>query len=67
MIDIDTLYKGYNTNKGELAVLKNLSLKIETGDYISIMGESGSGKSTLLNILGLLDRFDSGKFPGNFP
>ena len=62
MITIKSLNKSYQTKKGPLAILKNLSLSINPGDYLSIMGESGSGKSTLLNILGLLDRFNSGTF-----
>nr|WP_233104076.1 ABC transporter ATP-binding protein [Haliangium ochraceum] len=43
-----------------LHVLKDVEFTVERGEMVSIMGSSGSGKSTLLNILGLLDRFDSG-------
>jgi putative ABC transport system ATP-binding protein len=43
-----------------LHALKDINLTIEQGDFLMIMGKSGSGKTTLLNILGFLDRFDSG-------
>ncbi|MEG0995280.1 MAG: ABC transporter ATP-binding protein, partial [Bacilli bacterium] len=43
-------------------VLKSLSLDIEYGDFVMIMGKSGSGKTTLLNILGFLDKFDEGEY-----
>ena len=42
--------------------LNEVTLDLPTGDYVSVMGPSGSGKSTLLNVLGLLDRPDSGSY-----
>lgn len=56
MIKIQDITKKY----GEKTILNKFSLEIEQGEFISIMGESGSGKSTLLNIVGLLEKFDSG-------
>ena len=49
--DINKTYQGAQP----LHVLKGISLDIEKGEFVSIMGASGSGKSTLLNILGILD------------
>ena len=54
--DINKTYQGAQP----LHVLKGISLDIEKGEFVSIMGASGSGKSTLLNILGILDNYDSG-------
>ena len=54
MIEIKNLNKSYNNQ----IVLNNLSMKIDKGDFISIVGPSGAGKTTLLNILGTIDDFD---------
>jgi len=62
MIRIEQLNKSYRTGKSALHVLKDISLNIEQGEFVSIMGPSGSGKSTLLNILGILDTYDSGRY-----
>ena len=50
----------YSTNEIETLVLENVNLKVEKGEFISIMGPSGCGKSTMLNIMGLLDTPTSG-------
>jgi lipoprotein-releasing system ATP-binding protein len=57
MIRIEGIRKSY----GALEVLKGIDLEIQKGDIISIVGRSGAGKTTLLQILGTLDRPDSGK------
>ena len=54
------LSKSYRNGTKELSVFSNVSIEVERGDLITIMGPSGAGKSTLLNILGTLDRSDSG-------
>lgn len=56
--DINKTYRGAQP----LHVLKGISLDIDEGEFVSIMGASGSGKSTLLNILGILDNYDSGEY-----
>lgn len=56
--DINKTYQGAQP----LHVLKGITLDIEKGEFVSIMGSSGSGKSTLLNILGILDNYDSGEY-----
>ena len=53
--------KTYYMGNEELLVLKGIDLDIKRGEFISIMGPSGSGKSTLMNLIGLLDRPDSGQ------
>lgn len=61
MIHLDNINKTY-FGAQPLHVLKGISLDIEEGEFVSIMGASGSGKSTLLNILGILDNYDSGEY-----
>jgi lipoprotein-releasing system ATP-binding protein len=60
MVHIEALVKNYKSRVETLNILDALSMDIEAGSSVSIMGASGCGKSTLLNILGGLDRFDSG-------
>lgn len=62
MITIRDLHKSYQMGKNRLHVLKGLSLSVEAGELVSIMGSSGSGKSTFLNIIGMLDEADSGDY-----
>jgi putative ABC transport system ATP-binding protein len=62
MIEIKDVVKRYVTGDIDFTALKNISLKIEKGEFTSIMGPSGSGKSTMMNILGCLDRMNSGTY-----
>ena len=64
MIHLKDINKTYD-NGQPLHVLKGITLDIEKGEFVSIMGASGSGKSTLLNILGILDNYDSGEYTLN--
>ncbi len=58
----NVMIKAENISKsfGSLQVLKNISLEIQQGEFVSIVGQSGAGKTTLLQILGTLDKPDSG-------
>lgn len=62
MIVLNRINKSYRTARGELHVLRDVDLRIERGELVSIMGSSGSGKSTLLNVLGILDHYDAGAY-----
>lgn len=59
-ITVENLKKSYNTDKNKSEVLKGISLTLEKGQVGVILGPSGSGKSTLMNIIGGVDRGDSG-------
>jgi putative ABC transport system ATP-binding protein len=62
MIRLQKINKFYRSGHNALHVLRDVDLEIAPGELVSIMGSSGSGKSTLLNILGILDRYDSGEY-----
>jgi lipoprotein-releasing system ATP-binding protein len=60
LLRVEELCKTFSTGEGEVKVLENLNLSLETGERLAIQGQSGVGKSTLLYILGALDRPSSG-------
>jgi putative ABC transport system ATP-binding protein len=62
MLRLADVNKSYVLGHNRLHVLKGVDLEIAAGEMVSIMGSSGSGKSTLLNVLGILDRYDSGEY-----
>lgn len=62
MIQLHNVRKTYTMGSNRLQVLKGIDMRIDEGEFVSIMGSSGSGKSTLLNILGILDDYDEGSY-----
>jgi putative ABC transport system ATP-binding protein len=62
MIQLLAITRAFHMGDQEIRALDHVDLEIASGEYVSIMGPSGSGKSTLLNVIGLLDRPDSGRY-----
>ena len=62
MIQLDHIERVFQVGDQKVHALHDVGLKVERGEYLSIMGPSGSGKSTLLNIIGLLDRPSDGQY-----
>jgi len=62
MIELRNVSKFYRAGSSNLYVLRKINLRIQAGEFISIMGPSGAGKSTLLNIIGMLDVMSEGEY-----
>jgi putative ABC transport system ATP-binding protein len=62
MLEVVNLFKSYRAGDIEVKALRDVCVKIESAEYVSIMGPSGSGKSTLMNLLGCLDTPTSGSY-----
>ena len=62
LIEIEEVFKIYQVGEGELHALDGVSLQVDHGELVAVMGASGSGKSTLMNVLGLLDTPTAGSY-----
>jgi len=60
ILKIEKLNKRYKDKKRDIQILKDLNFEINKGEFVSVLGKSGSGKTTFLNMIGMLDRPDSG-------
>lgn len=62
VFELTSIFKDYMQGKEAVPVLKDITLSVDDGEYVAIMGPSGSGKSTLMNIIGCLDKQTKGTF-----
>jgi putative ABC transport system ATP-binding protein len=61
LIDLNDVFKSYETGAGDVPVLKDINLKVNEGEFVSVVGPSGSGKSTMLNMITGIDRPTDGE------
>ena len=62
VVQLENIHKTYTSGEVEVRAVRGVSLTIERGDFVALMGASGSGKSTLMNLLGCLDRPTAGRY-----
>src|SRR6266849_5712782 len=62
LIKLDNITKTYHLGEVDVPVLKGITLSIDRGEMVALMGASGSGKTTLMNLLGCLDRPTAGRY-----
>ncbi|HSO73005.1 MAG TPA: ABC transporter ATP-binding protein, partial [Thermodesulfobacteriota bacterium] len=64
-INLEKIAKTYGSGEGKVSALQEISLSLQAGEFVAIMGESGSGKSTLLSVLGVLNTPSGGSYQVN--
>lgn len=62
LIELTDIKKSFPMGEETLEVLKGISLTVKKGEFLAILGPSGSGKSTLMNVIGCMDKFDTGSY-----